>query len=99
MRIGIKGEEITIEPKRLLIAGYTGKDQESVKRHIEELKEIGVPAPPTVPMIYDLATGLLTTEPTLSVVRNDSSGEAEPVLVQYQGKWFRGMEATIPIVC
>ncbi|WP_134700974.1 DUF2848 family protein [Ammoniphilus sp. YIM 78166] len=91
MDIKINEERITWDPKRLLIAGYTGKDQDSVKRHIEELKEIGVPAPPRVPMIYDLTTELLTTENSISVVRKDTSGEAEVVLVQIQGKWFIGL--------
>lgn len=91
MFISVNGERIPADPKRLLIAGYTGKDQESVKKHIEELREIGVPAPPTVPMIYDLMTDLLTTDDSISVIRKDSSGEAEAVLLQIEGKWFLGL--------
>lgn len=91
MFLEINGEKISWEPKRLLIAGYTAKDQESVKAHINELLEIGVPAPPRVPMIYDLTPDLLTTDETISVVRKDSSGEAEAVLAQIQGKWYLGI--------
>lgn len=31
MDIHVSGERISVTPKRLLIAGYTGKDQASVK--------------------------------------------------------------------
>ncbi|PRS40597.1 hypothetical protein C6W19_07100 [Bacillus sp. RJGP41] len=91
MNINVCGRCIVADPKRLLIAGYTGKDQESVKKHIDELKEIGVPAPPQVPMIYDLSTNLITTNNSISVIQESSSGEAEVVIMKIQGKWYLGL--------
>jgi len=91
LTIHIYGEEVFVNPKKLLVAGYTGKDQEAVRKHIEELKEIGVPAPPQTPMIYDLSTNLITTNQPISVIREQSSGEAEPVLVKADGKWYLGL--------
>jgi len=79
------------KPQRLLIAGYTGRNQEDVKRHIDELKEVGVPAPPMVPMIYDLSPDLLMTSDTISVVRKESSGEVEIVLLDIDGNWYVGI--------
>lgn len=87
----VNGVKVYADPKRLLIAGYTGKDQDAVRKHIEELKEIGVPAPPQTPMIYDLSTNLITTDQDISVIREMSSGEAEPILVKLKGKWFLGL--------
>lgn len=78
-------------PQRLVIAGYTNKDQEAVKHHIEELKELGVPAPRTVPMMYDLSPELLNNSDHMSVVGNDSSGEAEVVLLDIDGTWYIGL--------
>ena len=91
ININVCGKNIVADPKRLLIAGYTGKDQESVKKHIEELKEIGVPAPPQVPMIYDLSTNLITTNRSISVIQESSSGEAEVVIMKIEGKWYLGL--------
>ena len=91
MNIIVSGKSMEASPKRLLIAGYTGKDQASVKKHIDELREIGVPAPPQVPMIYDVSTNLLTTSPSISVVQESSSGEAEVVIMNVKGKWYVGL--------
>ncbi|HWO98703.1 MAG TPA: DUF2848 family protein [Bacillus sp. (in: firmicutes)] len=91
ININVHGRNIVADPKRLLIAGYTGKDQESVKKHIDELKEIGVPAPPQVPMIYDLSTNLITTNQSISVIQESSSGEAEVVIMRVEGKWYLGL--------
>ncbi|MFS0668146.1 DUF2848 family protein [Peribacillus frigoritolerans] len=91
ININVCGRNIVAAPKRLLIAGYTGKDQESVKKHIDELKEIGVPAPPQVPMIYDLSTNLITTNNSISVIQESSSGEAEVVIMKIEGKWYLGL--------
>lgn len=91
MNIIVSGKKMEATPKRLLIAGYTGKDQASVKKHIDELREIGVPAPPQVPMIYDVSTNLLTTSPSISVVQESSSGEAEVVIMNVKGKWYVGL--------
>ncbi|MCR6522070.1 DUF2848 domain-containing protein [Lysinibacillus capsici] len=91
MNIIVSGKKMEATPKRLLIAGYTGKDQASVKKHIDELREIGVPAPPQVPMIYDVSTNLLTTSPSISVVQESSSGEAEVVIMNVKRKWYVGL--------
>ncbi|WP_080832115.1 DUF2848 family protein [Cohnella massiliensis] len=91
MKFAIGSEQIEWSPKRLVIAGYTGKDQETVRKHIEELKEIGVPAPRQVPMLYDLAPELLSSAGQIRVVGNDSSGEAEVVLLDIDGTWYVGL--------
>ncbi|RFU64944.1 DUF2848 family protein [Peribacillus glennii] len=91
MKIKIDGNLTNWVPKRLVIAGYTAKDQEAAQKHIDELKELGVPAPPRIPMLYDLSPGLLTSEPSISVVNNDSSGEVELILLDLDGTWYVGL--------
>lgn len=86
-----EGTLVKWAPQRLVIAGYTNKDQEAVKHHIEELKELGIPAPRQVPMMYDLAPELLSSSEIISVVGNDSSGEAEVVLLDIEGTWYIGL--------
>lgn len=75
----------------LIIAGYTGSDAAQVEAHIEELAEIGVTPPPSVPMIYPVDWSLLTTAPSIPVAGSGTSGEAEPVLVRHGGAWYLGV--------
>jgi len=65
----------------LVIAGWTGRDVAALNDHIEELKAIGVQPPSKVPLYYRVAASLLTQAEAVQVVGDDTSGEAEPVLV------------------
>ncbi|MED4203317.1 DUF2848 family protein [Neobacillus mesonae] len=91
MKFNVNGSEVNWEPTQLLVAGYTAKDQNSLREHIEELGKIGVPAPPAVPMIYQLSPELLSTESEISAVKNDTSGEAEVVVMDIDGEWYVGL--------
>jgi hypothetical protein len=66
---------------KLVIAGWTGRDVAALEHHIEELKAIGVQPPSKVPLYYRVAASLLTQSDAIEVVGDDTSGEAEPVLV------------------
>ena len=35
--------------RRMVNAGYVGRDQATVRAHIEEMRHLGIPAPTTVP--------------------------------------------------
>ncbi|WP_011296086.1 DUF2848 domain-containing protein [Cupriavidus necator] len=76
------GETLALDIKRLIIAGWTGRDMDAVQHHIDELSVLGVMPPSSVPTFYPLAASLLTTDDVLEVPRDDSSGEAEFVLLQ-----------------
>jgi len=67
--------------RRMINAGYTGRDQESVRRHIEELKKEGVPAPDSTPAAYEVISKLLYFDDEIEVVGDKTSGEAEYVLL------------------
>ncbi|WP_421996126.1 DUF2848 domain-containing protein [Reyranella sp.] len=74
-------EKVALDVEELVIAGWTGRDVAAIEHHIEELKAIGVQPPSKVPLYYRVASSLLTQGDSIQVVGDDSSGEAEPVLV------------------
>lgn len=87
-----RGEaEFELSRPRLVVAGYTGRDQDAVAAHIAELAAIGVPPPPAVPAFYDLDPGLLTTGPVIELAGGSTSGEVEPVLVRHAGRYYLGL--------
>jgi hypothetical protein len=73
---------VTLSLSEVLLAGYTGRNRDSVLRHIDELRELGVAAPPRVPMVYVVQPDLVTTESHIVVAGNQTSGEVEFFLAQ-----------------
>lgn len=86
----VQGTEDTFsfQPRRLVIAGYTGRDREAVRRHVAELLEHGVPAPRHVPTLFVNTVDRLTTAGDVEVLGDQTSGEAEPVLLQHRGRLY-----------
>ena len=78
-RLQFDGRDVDID--ELVIAGWTGRDVAALEHHIEELKAIGVQPPSKVPLYYRVAASLLTQADGIHVLGDDTSGEAEPVLV------------------
>lgn len=78
-------------PERLIVAGWTGRDRAAVDHHIEELAAIGVPAPSTVPLYYQCSPALLTQATAIQVLGEETSGEAEPFLLQQDGRIWIGL--------
>lgn len=68
-------------PRRIIIAGYTGRNQEEVRSHIRELAAQGIPAPTVIPTIFRATLDRLTTEGEVEVLGGDAAGEAEAVLL------------------
>jgi hypothetical protein len=66
---------------RMVNAGYVGRDQDEVRRHIEELATKGIPGPKTTPTLYPVNTRMLTTESEIEVYSNETCGEVEYVLL------------------
>jgi len=69
------------EVKRMINAGYAGRNREAVEAHIEELRREGVPPPPSVPMIFPVLSHNVTTENQIEVIGSKTSGEVEFVLL------------------
>lgn len=67
--------------KELVIAGWTGRDEQALRKHIRELEEIGVAPPKTTPIFYRVAASLLTAANRIEVSGPNTSGEVEFVLI------------------
>ncbi|MDA3623870.1 DUF2848 family protein [Saccharopolyspora sp. WRP15-2] len=100
--IGATADVLTLEPLEsrepllfrdfhALIAGYTGRDEEAVRHHIEELAAIGVAPPERVPMFYPVAAESISTAASTPISAANTSGEVEPVIVRHSGKYFLGI--------
>jgi hypothetical protein len=76
--------------KNAVIAGWTGRDTAAVEHHIKELEAIGVARPASVPIFYRVSATRLTTATVIEVPGENSSGEVEFMLLQYQGKLHVG---------
>ena len=70
------------EITQLVIAGWTGRDEAALRKHIRELEEIGVKPPRTTPIFYRVSAMLLTSSSAIQVSGPDTSGEVEFVLLQ-----------------
>jgi hypothetical protein len=82
------GGQLSVRPDKLVVAGYTARDEASVRAHIAELAAIGVPPPESVPAYYDLDPALLTSAPVVDVDGASTSGEVEPVIIRADGRYF-----------
>jgi hypothetical protein len=71
-----------VKISELIIAGWTGRDEAALRKHIKELEEIGVKPPKTTPIFYRVAANLFTHETEIQVSGPDTSGEIEFVLIQ-----------------
>ena len=72
---------LTFHYRWMVNAGYVGKNQGEVRRHIEELAAKGIPGPPSTPTLYPVVLGALTTKDEIEVYGDKSSGEIEYVLL------------------
>jgi hypothetical protein len=75
----------------LVIAGWTGRDVAALEKHIRELEAIGVKRPKTTPIFYRVAASLLTSDNTIEVLGDQSSGEAECVVYGRDDGLFVGL--------
>ena len=60
----VRGGErrVEVDVERVVCAGFSGRNQEAVRKHIEELRELGVPTPDKTPTYYLVAPYLLFTD-------------------------------------
>jgi hypothetical protein len=66
---------------RMVNAGYVGRNQEEVRRHIEELAEKEIPGPKATPTLYPIIPRALVTDSQIEVYSRETSGEVEYVLL------------------
>lgn len=83
--------ERAVQIKKTIVAGWTGRDQVSLQKHIAELKELGVKPPSATPVYYRVSSERLTRRDRFEVVGGASSGEVEFVLLQAGGRLWVGL--------
>ncbi len=74
-------EPLNFEFSRMVNAGYVGRNQEEVRRHIEELAKKGIPGPKSTPTLYPVIPRTLITDEAIDVYGDETSGEVEYVLL------------------
>lgn len=74
-----------------IVAGYTGRDESSVRAHIDELAAIGIAPPEHVPMLYELSPELISIDEDIALTADTATGEVEPVLLWHDGCWYLGI--------
>lgn len=91
MRFKVNENVLDCAVTELVVAGWTGRDEAAIRHHVDELAALGVAPPSSVPLFYRAGAGLLTQAGHIQVLGPDSSGEAEPFLLTYQGKRYLGL--------
>lgn len=83
-----KGQTRTVELplNHLIVAGWAGRDLAAIEHHIEELAELGVPRPSSVPLYYRIGQNQFTQEAVVQVVGPHSSGEIEALVFEAEGQ-------------
>jgi hypothetical protein len=85
-------QSLKFEYRRMVNAGYVGKNQEEVGRHIAELAAKGIPGPKSTPTLYPVVCSALTTGDAIEAYGEKSSGEVEYVLlVEEKNRVFVGL--------
>jgi hypothetical protein len=85
------GAPVAFEAADVVLAGYTGRDQESVRQHIEELAEHGIPGPERVPTFYRATPALVVAGDRIDVLGPETSGEVEFILLRSGGTLYVGL--------
>ena len=68
---------MTSRVAELVIAGWTGRDEQALRKHIRELEAIGVKPPKSTPIFYRVAASLFTHAEEIQASGPDTSGEVE----------------------
>ena len=76
-----KSEPLTFSYTRMVNAGYVGRNQEEVRRHIDELAKKGIPGPKVTPTAYPVIPRMMVTDAEIEVYSDETCGEAEYVLL------------------
>lgn len=74
-----------------IICGYTGRDQASVRQHLEELKREGIEPPLSIPMFFQKPFWGISMDNEIQVQGKETSGEVEFVLLLQGDKIYVGV--------
>lgn len=82
LKVKVRRLDGALEEKALLFnscvaIGYAGRDQESVRLHVEELARLGVPRPASIPSMYWVSPAQIVCTDNIQVVGEETSAEVE----------------------
>jgi hypothetical protein len=77
--------------RRIVAAGFTGRDRAAALAHVRELESHGVTVPARLPTLYPIPRGMLRTDAEIDVLGETSSGEVEAVLLFGGGRVYVGV--------
>ncbi|MDP7623810.1 MAG: DUF2848 domain-containing protein [Rhodospirillales bacterium] len=81
LKLQLAGDKIDYVLDNIIIGGLTGIDVEAIEKHLDELAEIGVTRPSSIPLFFRAAADMVSTADDIQVLGEDTSGEAEFVLL------------------
>lgn len=81
--------EVTFD--RMINAGFSGRDQASVRAHILELEKEGIPGPKKTPIFFSLTCQNLKFDNVIQVNGDKTSGEVEFVIITKGTKTYIGI--------
>lgn len=79
---------IVVEPRQVILGGYSARSVAERERHIAELRQIGIEPPARVPAFWRVSTWLLTTGREIEVQGETTSGEIEYALIGHAGRTY-----------
>lgn len=85
--------QLSVNIHTLVVAGWAGRDMAAIEHHIEELAELGVPRPSSVPLFYRIGQNQMVQDPEIQVVGPNSSGEIEALVFAAEGRLFVGVSS------
>lgn len=88
----VQGKHELIFPmKRLIGAGWVGRNKEALQAHIDELARHGIPPPTRTPIFMNFPSYVLTTRDDIDVISTESSGEVEYVILKEGNATYIGV--------
>ena len=89
MELDVEGEATQVHVERVINLGYSGRDQDAVQDHIEELASEGIDPPDQIPTTYEVSPHISLVDPgNITVIGGETSGEAEFGLVITENDMF-----------
>ena len=77
--------------EKMVNAGFSGRNQEEVQKHVQELAAKGISAPKDTPTLYPVVCHSLLKENSIDVLGEATSGEVEYVLLVLKDEIYVGL--------
>ena len=85
-------EPINFAVKRMINAGFTGRDQAAAQHHLDELAAEGIPVPDEIPVLYPVIRQTLLIDPgQIEVYSGKTCAEVEFVMLVSGEKTYIGL--------